>query len=162
MKTIRFRPLRRVKKTGQIVVASYAQWRSVMTADYAAFQLAVDREYAGLPTEEHVYNHEGQPLFWRDFDPDRIPVFEYSVLFDLEQIQDRHQSYAIRWKPGGRISYTCSRLHLDCDGVPTFSHLTIEHVAEHMAGFAEYEPLTVGMVVKWWGWLLYQLENVRL
>ena len=162
MKTVRFRPLRRVKKTGQVVVAGYAQWRKMLTADDAAFQLTIDREYAGLPAEEHVYNHAGQPLFWRDFDPEQIPVFDFNVLFDLTEIQARHPSYAIRWSPDGRITYSCCRLHLDCDGVPAFSHYTIEHVSEHLAAFKEYEPLTVGVVVKWFGWLLYQLENVRL
>jgi hypothetical protein len=162
MKTVPFRPLRQVKKTGQIMVASYAQWRRVMSADNGDFQLSLDREYAGLPADEQVYNHAGQPLFWRDFDPTQIPVFEYSSLLDVTRIQDEHASYAIRWFPGGRLTYACSRLHLDCDGVPAFSHYTIEHVAEHLADFAQYEPLTVGVVVKWWGWFLYQLENVRL
>ena len=42
MKTITFRPLRRIKKTGKIVVASYMQWRKVKTADYSKFKLVVD------------------------------------------------------------------------------------------------------------------------
>lgn len=162
MKAITFRPLRRIKKTGRVVIASYSQWRRVFTADYAQFQLAIEREYEGMPGEEHVFNHEGQPLFWRDFDPAQIPVFEHNVLFDLGDIQAAHPSYAIRWSPEGRINYSCCRLGLDCDGVPTFSHHTIDYVAEHLAAYAEYEPLTVATVVKWFGWFVYQLENVRL
>lgn len=179
MKNHLFRPLRRIKTTSKVVVAAYPQWRKILSADYAglmgsvsqeyggqpdhdAFMRSVDREYAGLPEEEHVYNHRGEPLFWRDFDPARIPVFEYNVLFDLAAIQAAHPFYAIRWTPEGRINYSSSRLHLDCDGVPAFSHYTISYVAEHQAAFAEYEPLTVGIVVKWFGWLLYQRESGRL
>lgn len=162
MKTIVFRPLRRVKKTGKITVAAYAQWRKIVAADTLPFQLAIDREYDQMPADEHVYDHTGQPLFWRDFDPARIPVFEHTVLFDLAEIRARHENYAIRWSPGGRVNYSCSRLHLDCSGVPCFSHYSITHVAEVVADVAEYEPLTVGMVVKWFGWFVYQLENVRL
>lgn len=162
MQTVTFCPLGRVKKTGKIVVAAYPQWRRILMADYAAFVLAINREYAGLPADEQVYNHAGQPLFWRDFDPEQIPVFEFNVLFDLAAINAAHPSYAIRWSPGGRINYSCSRLHLDADGVPAFSHYTIGHLAEQLAAFAEYEPLTVGIMVKWFGWFIYKLENVRL
>lgn len=159
-----FRPLRRVKKTGKIVVASYPQWNRIRTADYSAFCLTVDNEYAGLPEDEHVYNHEGKPLFWRDFDPEQIPLYtpEELRIFEIE-IADLFQTvphHGIRWQPDGAINY-CVR-GLDCQGTPTFSHLTIEHVAEHHSAFRAYEPLTVGIVIKWFGWFLLQLENSNL
>jgi len=128
MKTVPFRPLRRVKKTGKIVVAGYAQWTQVRTADYSAFCLVVDQEYVGLPLDEHVYNHEGKPLFWRDFNPEDIPVYTPDELRVCEiEIGNLFRSaphHGIRWKPDGSISY-CVR-DLDCQGTPTFSHLTIE------------------------------------
>jgi len=169
MKAITFRPLRLVKKTGKIVVASYAQWNRVRTADYAAFALTVDNEYAGLPADEQVYNHEGKPLFWRNFDPDSIPTLRHTRLVSHEEFQAFTAAnlghYVIHWGPSewhptGSISYACR--DLDCQGTPTFSHLTIDHVAEHARDWADYEPLTVGIVVKWFGWFLYQLENSHL
>lgn len=140
-----------MKKAGKIVVAAYTE-----------FALTIDREYAGLPLDELIYNHEGKPLFWRDFDPDEVPVFEFNVLFNLRRIRAKHENYTVRWFPGGRLCYPCSHLQLGCDGVPVFSHYTIDHVAEHLTNFAQYEPLTVGVVVRWFGWFLYPLENARL
>lgn len=162
MKSLVFRPLRRVGKAQKVTVAAYSQWRKVFTADYRAFQLIVNNEYAQLPAGEFVYDHAGRQLFWADFKPDEVPVFDYSVLFSLEQIRAQHQRYGIRWSPESRVSYSGCR-SLDCDGVPTFSHFTAEHVAEHFfATIDDFEPLTVGVVVAWFGWFLYQLENASL
>lgn len=164
MKSITFRPLRRIKKTGKVVVASYAQWNRVRTADYSEFALTVVNEYAAMPPDEYVYNHEGEPLFWKDCDPDAIPVYtpEELQVFEIEiaDLFQRTPHHGIRWRPDAIVHY-CVR-GLDCQGTPTFSHLTIEQVAEHYKDFADYEPLTVGVVVKWLGWWLYQLENSRL
>lgn len=46
----------------------------------------------------------------------------------------------------------------DCDGVPNFSHCTSDYCAR-FEDVNQFEPLTVGMVVKWFGWFLYQLRN---
>jgi hypothetical protein len=165
MKAITFRPLRRVKKTGKIVVAAYTQWNRLHTSDFrGAFSLTIDDEYKGLPEDEHVYNHEGKPLFWRDFDPASLAVYDFSPieeLFDLQAIRAANPNgYGIRWRPEATVNY--SHRSLDCGGIPTFSHYTIDYVAEHKADFTEYEPLTVGVVVKWLGWILYNLENSSL
>lgn len=45
MRTIKFRPLRVIKKTGKITVASYMQWRKVMTADYNQFNLIISDDH---------------------------------------------------------------------------------------------------------------------
>lgn len=166
MKSIVFRPLRRVKKTGKIVVASYSQWNRVRTADYSAFFLTVDNEYAGLPADEYVYNHEGKPLFWRDFDPMEIPIYtpEEMRVFEIEvaDLFQRAPHHGMLWEPDGRINYCCTEVGLDCQGTPTFSHNTIDQVAERRRDFTKWEPLTVAMVVKWFGWFLLQLENSSL
>jgi hypothetical protein len=146
---------------GKIVVASYPQWNRVRTADYSAFCLTVDNEYAGLPVDEHVYNHEGKPLFWKDFEPTDIPIYtpEEMRLFEIE-FADLRSHYGIRWESSGRISYNVRGL--DCCGTPTFSHYPIDGLVDYVTDFTDYEPLTVGMVVKWFGWFLYQLENSNL
>jgi len=171
MKSIVFRPLRLVKKTGKIVVASYPQWNKVRTADYSAFSLTIDNEYVGMDPNAFVYNHEGKPLFWRDFDPESVPVWESTALTtheDWREFCDRNAGfYAVRHRPfegfpNGSISYCCAYHGIDCQGTPTFSHQPIDRVAEYYPNFYEWEPLTVAVVVKWLGWWLYQLQNSSL
>lgn len=172
MKIITFRPLRRIKKTGKIVVASYPQWRKVKTADYSRFKLIVDTEYKTLPPDEYVFNHEGKNLFWRDYDPEQIPTLPYldGYSFEPEDIVER--KYPPQWKTD--YNMYCAK-GLDCSGVPAFSHgtekeitignmhnYTLEEVGESLNTMNGYELLTVRVVVKWFGWFLYQLENNEL
>jgi len=161
MKTITFRPLRKIKKTGKIVVASYMQWRKVKTADYRNFNLVVDDEYKGVPSEEYVYDHEGEQLFWFTYAPDEVQIFDFLPL-DIQQLSDvkvPKEPYGINWGSGGNINYNVKGM--DCDGVPTFSHHTANYCALYK-DINQFEPLTVGMVTKWLGWFLYQLENSYL
>ena len=50
---------------------------------------------------------------------------------------------------------------MDCDGVPTFSHFTIDYTAT-LQDIHEFEPLTVSIVTTWLGWFLMRLENAKL
>ena len=164
MKSIVFRPLRLNKQLGKIVVASYKSWRNVKTADYNDFKLTIDDEYKQMPTDALVYDHQGEELFWLDFDPDQIPVFTYTQfeeLFDVADILKSNERYAIDWVSGYGLQY-CSP-GLDCDGVPTFSNNTADHlVILYQQHITKFKPLTVGVVVKWFGWFLYQLEKTQL
>ncbi len=174
MKTIIFRPLRRVKKTGKITVASYMQWRKVKTADYNNFKLIIDPEYKTLPKDELVYDHNGENLFWKDFDPEQIP---YLPPYILRQENEENYEYPKQWRTNYGMGYcdSFSARGLDCSGVPTFSHgtrhdltignmhnYTLEEVGEVLNPMSEYELLTVGIVVKWFGWFIYQLQNNEL
>lgn len=155
MKEIKFRPLRRIKKSGKIVVASYMQWRKVKVADYDNFILSIDNEYKSLPKDELVYNHNGENLFWRHYNPEEIPMLNRYALVDGEA-----PPYPPMWKTDYGMY---SAKGLDCDGVPAFSHGTAnEIVKDHTRDLSEYEPLTVEIVRWWFGWFLYQLENSRL
>lgn len=80
----KFRPLRRIKKTGKIVVASYMGWRSVFTANYGKFNLTIDQQYLSFPDDEQVYSADGSLLFWftedsghTGVDCDKIPTFSH-------------------------------------------------------------------------------------
>lgn len=154
MKEIKFRPLRRIKKTGKITIASYMQWRKVKTADYNKFILIVDSEYKRFPRDEYVYDHNGEVLYWRDFNVEDIPV--------MPPIHDEEFVYPPSgWRAdlGGNGYYWGVR-GLDCDGVPTFSHHTADEVVtHHYKDVSEFQILTVGIVAKWFGWFLYQLNN---
>lgn len=150
-KTIYFRPLRRIKKTGKITVASYLQWRKVKVADYGDFVLALDEEYKSLPGNEMVYNHKGENLFWRNYNPDEIPTLNEYALNDGEQ-----PPYPPMWKTHYNFY---SAKGLDCDGVPAFSHETANSIYNSKANMEDYEPLTVDTVRWWLGWFLWQLKN---
>ena len=160
MKTIRFRPLRRIKKTGKITVASYMQWRKVKVADYDKFTLIIDNEYKRLLLDEYVCDHKGETLFWRDFNPDEIPTLKPYILRD----DDGEEDFPPKWKSDlGGTGYYWGVPGLDCDGVPLFSHYSAEEVAKfHFSSINDFEPLTVRIVIKWFGWFLYQLNNSTL
>jgi hypothetical protein len=177
LKEITFRPLRRIKKTGKISVASYMQWYKVRCADYGKFSLKIDEEYKMLPSDEYVYNHKGERLFWRDYNPSDIPIFNHSVVklhndfdnwddtlsvFENLSAANKETGWGYLWHIGGSINYHCKGL--DINGTPTFSHGTEKQIVSgyKLESISQFEPLTVRMVTKWFGWFLYQLENVQL
>lgn len=160
MKYITFRPLRRMKKTGKIIVASYTQWRSVMTADYNKFSLTVDDEYKSMQPDDFVYNHKGELLYFFTYNPADVPVFQYSDMLDLDAIRANHKYYGIHWDYHNHVNYRMAGA--DCGGVPTFTHCTADHVADYYKDVTDFEPLTVATVTKWFGWFLYQLNNSYL
>lgn len=153
MKTIIFRPLRRIKKTRKITVASYAQWRKVKTADYEKFNLIISNEYKTFPKDELVYDHNGENLFWRHYNPEEIPALNQYFLNYMEQ-----KEYPPMWK----TDYMISAKGLDVDGVPTFSHQNASNIYNSKADMTDFEPLTVEMVNYWFGWFLYKLKNNEL
>lgn len=131
------------------------QWRKVMTADYSKFELVVDDEYKIMPEDEYVYDHKGELLFFPDYSPNDIPVFVYP--FDIE-ISKMPTPRALHW--GSSVSY--SGVGIDCSGVPTFNHYTADYLGSNYKNVAQFEPLTVRTVRKWFGWFLYQLNNSYL
>jgi hypothetical protein len=161
MKNIKFRVLRRIKKTGRITVASYIQWRKVKTADYSEFSLIIDNEYKKLPPNEFVYNHEGKQLFWWNYkSPDDLPKKSVSLRSACETFGiDYEELEGEEWKV--KDSWYYSTGAVDVDGVPIFSHYTAKDCAT-FPDITQFEPLTVGAVVKWFGWFLYGLENMKL
>lgn len=159
MKTITFRPLRKINKTGKIVVASYMQWRKIATADYDKFQLIVDDEYKRLPSDEFVYDHKGELLYWFTYNPGDIPVLDASPRFNYEAARKKYGKFIIAHKDG-YVAYFVTGL--DCNGVPAFSHYQQDRVARDFEDPNRFDPLTVGVVVKWFGWFLFNLNNSYL
>lgn len=168
MKSITFRPLRMNKKLGKIIVASYLQWYKLTCADYNKFILIVNDDYKKFHKDEFVYNHKGELLYFFDYHPSNVPVFQWSKLFDLDEIRSNNKQYGILWDYNDKVNYTMKGT--DCVGTPTFSYFTQEYVSEYycnsVGGFPEmihdFNPLTVSTVIKWFGWFIYQLENYRL
>ncbi len=159
MRKIKFRPLRVIKKTGKITVASYMQWRSIKAADYNKFTLVIDESYKMLNDADFVYDHLGKQLFFYDFNPNDI-IINTDIPDEgyLDFIKDKPYILLDR---GDYKKYWCRGL--DIDGVPTFSHYTPDYiVSDYTRDITVFEPLTVGMVKMWFGWFLYQLDNSRL
>lgn len=170
MKIIKFRPLRVIKKSGKITVASYQQWRSIKTADYNNFSLIIDESYKMLNDEDFVYDNKGKQLFFYDFNPNDIIVnpnipkldgFIPSAESSQAYLNFRNNNPYILLDRGHYQTYWCRGL--DCDGVPTFSHYTTDYIVnDNTRNFTLFEPLTVGIVKMWFGWFLWQLDNSRL
>lgn len=162
MKTIKFRPLRLIKKTGKITVASYLQWNRCKTANYwGEFNLIIDEDYKKFDPDAFVYDHNGDQLFFFTYNPAEIPVFNFTQFMDLETIRAAHSQYGIRWDSNKEsVSYTAKGT--DCSGTPIFSHLTADYVATQYKDVTQFEPLTVKTVVFWFGWFLYTLDSAKI
>lgn len=163
MKEIVFRPLRRVKKTGKIVVASYAQWCKIATADYGQFKLIVDDEYKALPKDEYVHNYKGELLFWWTFNPGDLPILKKEGLhFDYDAAKAKYQNFIV--DNGSWTTYFVRGL--DCNATPTFSHYTEDYISRpdlwEWFTREDYQPLNVETVTKWFGWFLFNLNNSYL
>ena len=176
MKEITFRPLRRDKKTGKIIVASYMAWRKVWTANYSfnetgdvpkiVSRLTIINEYKGVNPDDFVYNHKGEQLFWFNHeDPDALPKNYCTLKTACEIFDIPYEEYeGEEWKVSEPLGsgFAPGVYGFDCDGVPDFSHNTAESVANCYSDMSIFEPLTVGMVVIWFGWLLMRLDNTEL
>lgn len=157
MRTVRFRPLRYVKKLDKIVVCSSRTWSSVMTANNYPFNLIVDNEYIDLAKNEFVYNHVGELLFYYTANPNDIPVYHNSQLSTEEIFRDTK----VRGFVSGDYTHY-SGIGIDCNGTPTFAHFTADYLATHKYDVTKFEPLTVEVVLNWYGWMLLNMNNANI
>jgi hypothetical protein len=165
MKSITFRPLRFNKKMGKIVVASYMGWRKLIIADWNEFNLIVADDYKQMPSDEFVYSHQGELLYFMDYDPWEVPIFDHIPgQLMIDAIHQYYKHYGIRWNAAGCPNHVNYKMEgTDCEGVPCFAHYPADRLASDEGyNLNDYNPLTVGTVTKWLGWYLYQLENSRL
>jgi hypothetical protein len=144
-----------------------------MTADYNRFNLIVNDEYKLLPENEFVFNHKGELLYFLDYNPGDVPVYD-SVAeriineYWLDELHASKKPFGIKWSDAGKVHYKMDGA--DCQGTPTFSHFTQEYVSEYfcnsIGGYPErivdFNPLTVKTVKMWFGWFLWQLNNSYL
>lgn len=157
-KSIKFRPLRIVK--GKIIVASYMSWNKIRCADYNDFDLIVMDEYRNMPRKEYVYNHKGDLLFFFRYNPNDIPIYDWSSKMSYEEIRELSPVYGTRWKENS-VSFIGKGI--DCAGTPTFSHFTADYLASNDYDLDEFDPLTVETVLNWYGWfLLERLDKAKI
>lgn len=169
MKTVKFRPLRVIKKTGKVTVASYLQWYKVSCADYNKFNLVIDAEYRSINDDELVYDHEGELLFWHINSPDTIPIFDSRSIVGFDEWQQKvtefrkNNKYYIELTRSGSTWYhICG---CDCNGVPCFTHKSADQISNSYNNYVsidEFEPLTAGVVKNWYAWFLCQLKNANI
>jgi len=166
MKEIRFSPLRRIKKTGKMTVASYMQWRKVKVADYSEFILSLG-DFSQLDPNERVHNHKGELLFWYNHEsPDSLRML---TIFDIKESMDENgfdssvvdgEEYKLR-SMEDRLHWSVNGF--DCDAVPVFSHYTQDYISTHFCNSVkEFEILTVETVLKWYWWFIFNLRNTTL
>jgi len=169
MKQIKFRPLRLNKKTGKIIVASYAQWNKVRCANYSEFNLIVSNEYEHMDKSAFVYNHQGEQLFHFGYNPWDVHEHYASCIgesVDYFYLRDTYKDFVVINNINGEIYKNRRFRGADCDGTPTFTHYDVDRITEDSTcehhGADAFEPVTVGYVLNWLGWFLYQLENAKL
>ncbi len=140
------------------------QWRKVATADYNKFTLIIDDEHKKFLKNDLVYNHKGELLYFYDYNPAEVPVFRYSKIesvFNLDSIHENNKQHGILWDRDGSVNYRMDGT--DCSGVPTFSHFTKKNIdLHHHKNANKFKPLTVETVLYWYGWFLYNLRNSKL
>lgn len=169
MKSITFRPLRRVKKTGKIVVASYMQWNKLRCANYSEFSLIVDSEYEQMNKSDFVYNHEGKQLYHFGYNPWDVHEHYGSCIaegFSFDEMRSKYKDFILVSEFDGRPHKSYFIRGADCAGTPSFTHYDEDRVTSddtwNYYGADAFEPVTVGYVITWLGWFLYQLENSSL
>lgn len=160
MKTINFRPLRRIKKTGKVCVASYMQWNKLRCANYSDFNLIVNPEYEAMDKSEYVYDHDGELLYHFNYSPWDVFVYTDTDGFvPFDELKGLHNDYTIvrNWSDWVTRMWRGA----DCNGTPTFSHHTANH-CEQYKDMQQFEPLTVGYVLDWLSWFIYNLEKSKV
>lgn len=154
MKYVKFRPLMVQKSTGKIIVAGYAQWRKFWLTRYDKpnVDIVIDSNY---DESAYVFNHKGEQLFWRkNIMPDVLPKRhrrDYNRILATVGI----------WEPMGESESGFEGYvdGLDCDGIPTFSHGTSKYIASTRNELEEWEPLTVGIINIWFGYILWRFNS---
>jgi len=146
-----FSPLIRIKSTGKITVLSYMGWRKFYRMPFSEFE--INHEYKSFDVNEYVYNRKGEQLFFYDYRPSDI----------MPRIDGDNTS--IKWHhkySDESIQYGCRGL--DCDGIPTFNHHTIDQIANNsFEWMLQYEPLTVGIVIMWLDWIMHnKVERINI
>ena len=170
MNTIKFRPLRMIKKTGKVCVASYMQWNRVRCANYSKFNLIIVNEYEHLNKSDFVYNHEGKQLYHFGYNPWKVHEHHGSCIaegFDWDYMRKTYKDFIIVNRDREGREYKSYHIRgADCAGTPTFTHYDEDRITTddtwNYYGADAFEPLTVDYVITWLGWFLYQLENSNL
>ncbi len=143
---IKFRPFRRVGD--KLVVTSYMGWRKIYTANYEGATVKL-LSFPEIKKGELVYamgNPDGlykfwhptkfEPLFW----PVKTKTTPYSDPIKDDEVYEQD----------------------DCDGCPTFSHVTVVFVSENYPNKMHlFEPLTAEIVYEYFEIMRDTLDKLK-
>lgn len=162
---ISFRPFRRVGD--KLVITSYMGWRKLYTADYEGATVKL-LPFPEIKEGEVVYsmgNPNGLYKFWH---PTKFETLFWAVNGKMRHVGYGEKSEAV-FEAGVVVKYdgyeskddeVCSGF--DCDGCPTFSHITATYVSENYPNKMHlFEPLTADIVYKYFEIMRDVLHNVK-
>lgn len=146
------------------------QWNRVRCANYSIFKLTIDDEYSRMDKSELVYNHQGKMLFHFNYNPWEVFESHYSCIaegFDWDLMRKTYKQFTlVSTDREGKEHKSYHWRGADCMGTPSFSHYNEDYITTDDCwkyyGPESFEPLTVGYVINWLGWFLYQLGNSSL
>lgn len=160
-----FRPFRRVGD--KLVITSYMGWRKLYTADYEGATVKL-LSFPEIKEGEVVYSMgkpDGLYSFWH---PTKFEPLFWPVNGKMRHIGYGEKSEAV-FEAGVVIKYdgyeskedeVCSGF--DCDGCPTFSHITGVYVSENYPDKMHlFETLTADIVYKYFERMRDVLKNVK-
>lgn len=156
MKTIKFRPFRRVDD--KLVVTSYMRWRKIYTANYEGAIVEL-LSFPKIRKGEPVYaigNPEGQYKFWHPtkFEPLFWPV--------NGKIRYKHYSEPTTFLDDLPIQDDEVYSMFDCDGCPCFSYKTAVYVSENYPNKMDlFEPLAADIVYEYFEIMRDKLDKVK-
>lgn len=164
-RNLSFRPFRRVG--GKLVVTSYMGWKKLYTADYEGATVKL-LPFPEIKKGEVVYsmgNPNGLYKFWH---PTKFEPLFWPVNGKMRHVGYGEKSEAV-FEAGVVIKYdgyeskgdeVCSGF--DCDGCPTFSHITGVYVSENYPDKIHlFETLTADIVYKYFEIMRDVLHNIK-
>ncbi len=165
MKTIKFRPFRRVGN--KLIVTSYMGWRKIYTANYEGAIVKL-LPFPEIIKGEVVYamgNPDGQYNFWH---PTKFEPLFWPVNGIIRHIGFGNNSDAV-YEHGvvcgnydGDLKDNEVHSMFDCDGCPCFSHKTAVYVSEQYPDKMHlFEPLTADIVYKYFEIMRDALDKVK-
>jgi hypothetical protein len=165
MKELSFRPFRRVGE--KLVVTSYMGWRKIYTANYEGAIVNL-LPFPKIQKGEAVFalgNPNGQYKYWH---PTKFEPLFWPLNGKIRHVAHDEKSVAV-FEAGAVIKYdgyesnedeVCSGF--DCDGCPTFSHVTGIFVSENYPDKMHlFEPLTADIVYKYFEIMRDVLDKVK-
>lgn len=157
-----FRPFRRVGD--KLVITSYMGWRKLYAADYEGATVRL-LPFPKINKGELVYSFGNPNGFWH---PTKFEPLFWPVNGKIRHVVHDEKTASILEKDTVIIFDGCNSKEdevcsgFDCDGCPTFSHITAMYVSENYPDKIHlFEPITAEIVYKYFEVMRDQLINLK-
>jgi hypothetical protein len=164
-RTLSFRPFRRVD--GKLLITGYMGWRKIYTSNYEGAVVKL-LPFPKIKKGEVVYamhNPEGDYKYWypTKFEPLFWPV--NGIIRHIgygAKSQAVFENGVVHGNYDGEIRDNEVYSTFDCDGCPTFSHISAVYVSENYPDKMHiFEPLTADIVYKYFEVMRDVLEKIK-